>query len=59
MMGNTFPDARRERAARECDGGRHPVAGLVAHGRDREFIEVLRLVGRLLRPLRREFLREV
>ena len=54
-----FPDARRKRTPREGDGDRQPVAGLVAHGRDREFIEILCLVGRLLRPLCRKTLREV
>jgi len=54
-----FPDARRKRTPREGDGDGQPVAGLVAHGRDREFIEILCLVGRLLRPLCRKTLREV
>lgn len=54
-----FPDARRKRTPREGDGDRQPVAGFVAHGRDREFIEILCLVGRLLRPLCRKALREV
>ena len=54
-----FPDARRERAAREGDGDRHPAAGVVAHGRNGQLVEVLRFVGGLLRPLGREPLREV
>ena len=53
------PDAGRERTPRQGDLYGRPVAQLVAHGRNRQLREVLRLVGRLLRPLRREPLREV
>ena len=55
----TAPYAGRERAARERHGDRHPVAAGVAHGRYGQLVEVLRLVGRLLRTLGREPLREV
>ncbi len=55
----TLPYARRERAARERDLYRHPVAHLVAYGRDRQLEEVLRLVCGHLTALRRELLGEV
>ena len=54
-----LPDACRERAAREGDGHDDPAAVFVTHGRDGQLVEVLSLVGGLLRTLGRETLREV
>ncbi len=54
-----LPDACRKGAAREGDLDGHPVVLRVADGGDGELLEILGLVGRLLRAVGRQTLGEV